>query len=245
MCTVTWWRGPDRYELFFNRDELKTRKTASGPHLATRGGIEYLAPIDGDSGGTWIFVNAHGLVACLLNRYPNTALDSGRSLQSRGSLMLNLTDCSEIDELCRRLKAERLERYRPFHVVALSLGEDARKWTWDGQELSDCGDATLEMPVTTSSYSSREVKRERVRQFQRLLEKRGRLHPELLSEYHLSHSPERGAWSVCMIREDAETLSHNRIKVGPDEIVFSYQAKEPGKPVFGEALRSRIVISRS
>jgi len=52
MCTATWLRGITGYEVFFNRDELATRKPARPPARRDRGGVRILAPLDGDAGGT-------------------------------------------------------------------------------------------------------------------------------------------------------------------------------------------------
>ncbi|HKX45758.1 MAG TPA: NRDE family protein, partial [Planctomycetota bacterium] len=84
MCTVTWIRRVDGFELFCNRDERRTRPAALLPE-ARRGpsGIEYAAPIDAEAGGTWVAVNERGLALCLLNHY-QAAEPLGRDLASRG-----------------------------------------------------------------------------------------------------------------------------------------------------------------
>jgi hypothetical protein len=54
MCTVSWWREPDSYTVFFNRDELKTRSRALPPTIQQQNGVRYIAPTDADGGGTWL-----------------------------------------------------------------------------------------------------------------------------------------------------------------------------------------------
>ncbi len=71
MCTVSWRAARDGYDLFFNRDELHTRAPELPPALSERDGVRFLAPRDGDHGGTWLAVNEHGLTVCLLNDYAN------------------------------------------------------------------------------------------------------------------------------------------------------------------------------
>ena len=52
MCTLTWWReSAGSYEVYFNRDERKTRAMAEPPRLREREGVSFLAPIDPDGGG--------------------------------------------------------------------------------------------------------------------------------------------------------------------------------------------------
>lgn len=69
MCTITWLTRDNGYELFFNRDELRSRQRAAPPQLHQDSKIRYLAPIDSDAGGTWISANQFGLSLCLLNNY--------------------------------------------------------------------------------------------------------------------------------------------------------------------------------
>ena len=70
MCTLTWWRGEEgEFEVFFNRDEKKTRSRAELPLKREENGMQFLSPRDPDGGGTWMLVNEHGVVLCLLNRW--------------------------------------------------------------------------------------------------------------------------------------------------------------------------------
>lgn len=83
MCTLTWWRGAagEGYEVFFNRDELKTRPPAKPPAAGERGGVRFLSPVDTQAGGTWIWANQFGVVMALLNWYDRESggiLGSGR-----------------------------------------------------------------------------------------------------------------------------------------------------------------------
>ena len=73
MCTVSWVHQPGGYHLLSNRDEKRTRGTASAPALVERGGVRFIAPIDADFGGTWIAANEFGISLCLLNGDPGTA----------------------------------------------------------------------------------------------------------------------------------------------------------------------------
>ena len=74
MCTVTWTRRPDGYSVFFNRDELRSRKEALPPRVHDDGTVSYVAPEDGDFGGTWLSVNGAGVTIGLLNGPAGVAL---------------------------------------------------------------------------------------------------------------------------------------------------------------------------
>ncbi|MBI4909752.1 MAG: hypothetical protein HY820_39405, partial [Acidobacteria bacterium] len=64
---MSWLHDTDGYQVLCNRDEKKTRRKALPPVVNTRQGVRYIAPADGDHGGTWIAVNDRGLTLCLLN----------------------------------------------------------------------------------------------------------------------------------------------------------------------------------
>ena len=86
MCTASWLIEADGYELFCNRDESKMRQPAAPPALRERLSVKFLAPADGDFGGSWISVNEFGLSLCLLNFYP--AVTQHASPTSRGLLVV-------------------------------------------------------------------------------------------------------------------------------------------------------------
>ena len=67
MCTVSWLYHPGGYQLFCNRDEKHHRLPALPPLSCVHRGMQYVAPVDGDAGGTWLAVNEAGLTLCLLN----------------------------------------------------------------------------------------------------------------------------------------------------------------------------------
>src|SRR6185312_11981515 len=69
MCTVSWIHAREGYQLLCNRDERHTRRPAQAPTVRQNGGVRFIAPIDGEEGGSWIGVNEFGLTLCLLNRY--------------------------------------------------------------------------------------------------------------------------------------------------------------------------------
>jgi uncharacterized protein with NRDE domain len=78
MCTLTLLRASDRCLITMNRDDLIARPE-SPPKLDGAHGAHMIAPLDLKAGGTWIGLNRHGLVACLLNRYDQAAPSDGLS----------------------------------------------------------------------------------------------------------------------------------------------------------------------
>src|SRR5947209_18986874 len=98
MCTVSWLRTPQGYQLLCNRDELFARQPAQAPRQSSVNGVRFIAPVDGDFGGTWIAVNEFGLSLCVLNGYRKTGPSSQPGFVSRRLLLPELIDCQVVPE---------------------------------------------------------------------------------------------------------------------------------------------------
>jgi hypothetical protein len=227
MCTVSWLGRADGYELFCNRDERRTRSPARAPQVRWRRGVRFIAPVDGDHGGSWIGVNQSGLALCLLNRYTDLQLGHARANKSRGLLLNSLLDCQTLAQFETRIQRAQLARYQPFTLLALLPGEPALIAQWDGREHSIERYGEMAMPLVSSSYRPVEVANARRRLCWQMAATAGRLTPTLLREFHHSHAPARGPLSVCMHREDAATVSFSHIKVSAQMIEFAYHGQAP------------------
>src|SRR6516164_3683599 len=133
MCTVTWLREDGGYHLFCNRDEKLTRQPALPPRLGVREGVRYLAPIDGDFGGTWIATNEFGVSLCLLN---GTSGPRPAVVRSRGLLVLDLASSRSLTEVANSIGGGDLSLYAPFTLTALSHSEPAMVIEWNGSRSS-------------------------------------------------------------------------------------------------------------
>ncbi|MCH7960456.1 MAG: NRDE family protein [Candidatus Hydrogenedentes bacterium] len=91
MCTVTSFRNDAELLVTMNRDEALVRGAEIPPAVhAETGHSQWIAPADSDKGGTWMGVNEHGVVACLLNAYlPGESLlpDHSHEYRSRGEII--------------------------------------------------------------------------------------------------------------------------------------------------------------
>jgi hypothetical protein len=230
MCTLTWRAAVGGgYDLFFNRDERTTRAPELKPRAqTTSGGVSYLAPADGDHGGTWLTLNAHGLTVCLLNYYPRGVVESGRV--SRGGLPLICAACARADEVAAILNAQaNLTDYAPFHLVAIDAAARGVHLRWDGRVLQ-----YLPAPafLTSSSFEPARVQARRATEYRVL----GAADSEALREFHHHHDETAGAESVCMRRPDACTRSVCEVQVRPESRLLIYEAMngataEPTTPV--------------
>ena len=245
MCTLTWLFNEDAqgYSLFFNRDELKTRKRALPPHMQqTQNGVSFLAPTDADAGGTWLAVNQYGLTICLLNNY--TAIDpDNRVFKSRGEIVVALIDSHSIASVEEKLLAMDLSFYRGFQVVIFQ--HEVKEFSWDNISLTQL---IPKVPVTSSSYDSKAVCNNRQQYFQSMAKP---VDINSLSDFHRSHINEDMTLiegkpdninSVCMHRALSKTVSQCSVQVCADQVSIAYSDGSPcevsmGAPV---ALQRRV-----
>src|SRR5689334_6872081 len=152
MCTVSWIHDKDGYELLCNRDEKLTRKSAQMPRLSVHNGTRFLAPVDGDFGGTWIATNEFGTSLCLLNGANLSGVEASppTKFESRGLLIPQLVDVDSIDAARRRLARADLSVFAAFTLVVLEPRQPTAIFEWNGvaQRLALGED----VPLTSSSF---------------------------------------------------------------------------------------------
>lgn len=227
---MTWLREGSEYQVFFNRDERRTRKPAEPPRLRRRDGVSFLAPADGDFGGTWLAVNEFGVTVALLNGYLDPAEsgnDDAVNRVSRGLLAIELATSPTAALALERLRADRLGRYRSFLLAIFGPGGPPALATWADRALAVDPDIDDRMPLVSSSFDTDQVRARRGELFARL-EREGELDPERRRiTFHASHLPARGAYSPCMHRDDARTVSFSHVRVGRRQVAFAYAAESP------------------
>jgi hypothetical protein len=221
----------------FNRDELRTRKPAAAPRIEQRNGVSFIAPLDGDHGGSWIAVNQFGLSLGLLNRFDDSSRGITRDYKSRGLLLPELIDCSTLKMVTERIDDAKCSRFRPFTLVALVTGQPAMVIEWTGSETITKSHAENLMPITSSSLREGNVVLERKGQFQAMVSERSRVDDDLLFQFHRSHLPERGPASVCMHRPDARTVSMSTVTVTQKAVEFVYHPNSPCQPAMADRLQ--------
>jgi hypothetical protein len=220
MCTVSWLHTDGGYHLLCNRDEQRSRPVADAPTVREQRGVQVLAPTDGALGGTWISVNEYKVTLCLLNAVAPSA--AARGAQSRGWLLASLAPGRRVDEVVEQFSGRELTSFAPFSLLALEPGSPAALMEWDGQRQRVCPAADACSPLVSSSFDLPGVKERRRREFHRLV----RQAPgEALSAhfaFHASHGAQPDAYSPCMHRPDAETVSFSWIHVSKSSAGFFY-----------------------
>jgi transport and Golgi organization protein 2 len=226
VCTVSWVQQPGGYHLLANRDEKRTRGRAVGPAIRECGGVRYIAPIDSDRGGTWIAANEFGVSVCLLNGDAGTRDSSPVPQRSRGLLPRELAWETTSADCLLSLRQLDLSPYAPFLLLILEPDRRAILADWDRERLT-VDPATAQMPLTSSSFDSCGVRRFRLGEFARRAGMAGRIDPALLYDFHASHGASPDAYSPCMHREDAETVSFSWVEVTRHDVRFLYSPSAP------------------
>jgi hypothetical protein len=235
VCTVTWLRREDGYDLLFNRDELKSRAEAAPPTRRQTDGTAWMAPVDGDFGGTWIATNEHGLTVGLLNGYRRRDT-SPEPKRSRGLLVTDLAPSVDREDLLRRLEAADSARHRTFRLVAIHPGAPVLVAEWDGETLQVDREAEGRVPLVSSSFDEGGVGDARRAEYRR---RAGDGPPTLkqLLAYHRSTTNGPSAYSVSMERPEAQTRGFTHVTVEADAVTLRYHAGRPDLDGVETALR--------
>lgn len=239
---MSWLPATDGYTLLFNRDERRTRAPGIPPTLAERSGLAYLAPIDGDAGGSWIAVNEMGVTVALLNRYDDTPIDDVAGRVSRGLLLVTTLDAPTAPDVLDRLSNDALAPYLPFTLCAVDPGSSVLVADWTGRSVERSTVARAGPVRTSSGRDQRRAESLRAGVWRDLVAGVDALDVELLDRFHRSHAPERGPFSVCMHREEAETQCLVGVTVRGRVASMTYV---PGAPCLGRAATVRYLALRS
>jgi len=225
MCTLSWIISKNGYELFFNRDEQRTRQKAIIPALNTSTGI--IMPTDPESRGTWIACNHQGETLCLLNNYQKQAtMNPHINYISRGKIIPEILSSVQ-QNFSENLKQFDLKNYLPFYLCHfpgnLNTVNSSKIsiYQWNGEQLTQ---VTASQPFISSGVLLQQVQASRRSLFTQIIVDNGSSEQHIT--YHRSHLPDKNHLSVCMHREDARTQSLSHISVS-NVITFRYHDGPP------------------
>jgi hypothetical protein len=242
---MSWFVSRGRYEVFFNRDERRSRKPALPPRIQIRGDTRFIAPVDGDFGGTWLAVNEHGVTVAVENGYTDLddlAHQPSEGFTSRGVLLTGLADCRSSESALRRIEGKDLHRYRSFLLTVFDPDGSGLLARWTSGLLTVDRDLEALVPIVSSSFETDEVRRTRARVYHELMRGSDADPAETHSRYHESHLPCRGPFSTCMHRPEARTVSFSRIQVCDRDVRFHYA---PHPPCMGRPSSDPIILARA
>lgn len=199
------------------------------PRLAVQDSVRFLAPVDGDFGGTWIATNEFGVSLCLLNGAKVNGSGGGDrgTARSRGLLLPELISSSSVAAISEHVHSADFAVFAPFTLAAVGPGQPAALVEWDGVRKTVCLQDEPCFMLTSSSFDTEAVRASRREEFRGLVASRPQVDAALLVKFHGSHVPTRSAYSTCMHRPDAETVSFSRIRVSEREADFFYMPAAP------------------
>jgi hypothetical protein len=212
MCTLTYLLKDNGYELFFNRDEQRSRLLAEPPKINEENDAIY--PIDPVGGGTWIAVSKQGRSFALLNNY-QAPFNTHQNIISRGQLILSLLKIE--GDVTKELQIMDLRTFQPFQLCIfpenLSIQHQSIYCVkWDGYQLIQVDiDVKIDLPITSSGMNFVEVSQKRKCRFEHLVDQNEPLSAQL-KDFHFS-TEEHRKHSVNMQRKDAKTVSISHISV--------------------------------
>lgn len=243
MCTLSWWIAETERGIVFNRDELRTRSRGERPLIVEDAGEPaILMPRDPDAGGTWMGVNAQGLIVALLNNYPfHSPRQPGQ--RSRGQLVVELLRAADSAARCMDLLEEMdVSIYQGFLLFALGRSDGPMAREWNGSSLSVLdleGEGGLHV-LTSSSFRQEECEAFRVDLFSGMSRERA-----TLKEKHGSFHPEDPALGPLMVRDDAATDSVTEVVVGPNNAHMWFQSVEGNPPVLSEPIKTQLPLRQT
>ena len=226
MCTLSFLPESRGFLLLMNRDEQRTREPGRPPALHSCGDGAALYPSE-QGGGTWIGINESGLALALINWYSRPQLGEAPAF-SRGEIIPRLLTQRTLHEVHSILSELPLGHLDPFRLIGISYAaKEVREWRSDHVTL-ECLPASWERTHWFSSGFEEAgvslVRGETVKRHFTRLKTETR---ERLQELHRSHEPEQGAYSICMHRQDACTVSCTGLSVSAKLATMTYQAGSP------------------
>ncbi|MFZ0827646.1 MAG: NRDE family protein [Verrucomicrobiia bacterium] len=226
MCTVSFIARKNGYALAMNRDEKLTRVPGLPPKLCEAGGRAVLCPSE-PGGGTWIALNDAGATLALINWYSVRARVKAGAV-SRGEVVKSVRAAGSSDFVVSALAKLPLAKINPFRLIGVfpaTVG--IFEWRWDLKKLVCKKHAWKPRQWISSGFDEPRAQRIRRATFRRAQAQRPADGLGWLRRLHRSHAPGSGAFSTCMHRPDAATVSCTEIALSFRHATMRYH---PGAP---------------
>lgn len=226
MCSVTFWPRRDGYLLAMNRDEKWTRAAALPPSLHDIGGHVAIYPSE-PNGGTWIGLNNAAVSFALVNWYAIPARPLLRPV-SRGEVVKRLLATSNSDEASELFATLPLENIPPFRVAGIfPAARSVWEWRWNGESMVASPGDWSPRQWLSSGLDEPQAQKIRGQTFSNRCGCADAGEADWVRALHSSHEPQRGAFSMCVHREDAGTVSYTEIECGDRTGSLRYFDRSP------------------
>jgi len=228
MCTLSVITRPDGFLIGMNRDEKLNRGLASPPSRVTAGSTSAVYPLD-SRGGTWVAVNSHRMAFALLNRNHSDPPDPARLQdRSRGFVITELIHSQTLQEVESSLGRLSLGDLPPFCLVGVGTKEkQIREWNWDQAQLSTSSHPWMPRHWFSSGLSDQKAEAQRSKVCQSAWVEADAGSAPWLRRLHGSHANGPGPFSICVHREDVQTLSYTELACDEKSVRLTYSPVNP------------------
>lgn len=220
MCTLTFIPRPNGYLVAMNRDEQHGRTRSSPPAIFD----EAIYPYEPGTKGTWLAVNSRGITLALLNKNEDGPLPV--KLRSRGELIPALISAASLADVQRLLLEVGFKGMWPFRLIAISPEGEICEWS-RGTELTKSHYEWQSRHWFSSGMSDVEANRIRNSVVKEAWQQPDAGSLPWLRALHQSHRPQRGAYSICVHRDDASSVSYSEIVFESGTATFRYASGSP------------------
>lgn len=225
MCTLSFVARDRGYLVAMNRDERITRGAGGPPGLHELKCEPAIYPSDG-AGGTWIAVNEHGIALALLNW--NDAAGRFRKTASRGKVIPALIVSRSSEALKRSINGLDLNGMLPFRLTGIFPAErQICEWRWHGNAMVLQNHPWKARHWFSSSLSDHQAEEQRGAECNRAWGEPDAGSVSWIRRLHASHSEGQGAFSLCVHRENVQTLSYSEIACTPALVELGHFVGSP------------------
>jgi hypothetical protein len=143
-------------------------------------------------------------------------------------VILRVVGTTQPQDAGRILSESGLKDIRPFRLVGVYPAKrEVNEWTWNGTVLHSHPHRWEANHWFSSGMSDQLATELRGDVFESGWKQNSAGAVEWLRQMHKSHLPERGAFSVCVHREDAATLSYTEIEIASLTVSMHYHDGAP------------------
>lgn len=225
MCTLSVVTRDNGYLLAMNRDERISRGVAEQPAQMRAGELTAIYPRDGE-GGTWIAVSDCGVALALLNWHEAPSKEIKR--RSRGLVIPAAIQSSSAGGVQQSLAGMDLNGTLPFRLVGVFPSEGKIcEWRWNQQVIDAQAYPWASRHWFSSGLSDEQARVQRSAVCAEAWCEAGAGSLPWLRRLHASHANGPGAFSVCVHREDARTLSYTEVICNSKKVECNYFAGNP------------------
>ena len=219
MCTLSLFRGDDGYRVFMNRDERHDRTPELPPQIINKNPT-ITAPVDPNSGGTWIAHNDKGYWGALLNGYTPRPDHIAPASKSRGGILIDVLGAVDPLQAMQDLDPHPYENFR----LVIGNTKTHHMMRWDGTSYKETDFLAVHEDriffTTSSSWQQDSVMDIRKKLFEQWLNDQS-YHENGVPDFHYSTAPNLES-APLMYRSYSGTKSITAMNVCAGETTMSY-----------------------